>query len=69
MTTFNLTNAQRNLLTMLVPKSGVIFIRGEDAETAISLAKTPLVALGPTEASGAVAVLITAEGRAALAAE
>lgn len=69
MTTFNLTNAQRSLLTMLAPKAGVIFVRGEDAETAISLANTPLVALGPTEASGAVTVLITAEGRAALAAK
>lgn len=62
----NLTESQRELLEKLAGRAGVIWVRGAEAETAIGMARTPYVALGPTETSGAVTAAITAEGRTIL---
>ena len=56
-------NAERALLCSLAEFRGAIWLRGDRAETAIGLADTPYLALGPTEDDGSVVVMITGEGR------
>lgn len=62
--TKSLPEDQRNLLSHLNRFAGVIWLRGDHAATALAMADTKLVALGPQTSSGAIAAAITPEGRA-----
>jgi len=58
-----LTEAQSALLQKLTAWRGVTLLRRDEAETAISMAATAFIALGPNEEDGSVAAMITQEGR------
>jgi hypothetical protein len=58
-----LTDAQFALLQDLARFRGAIWLRGERAKTAISMAATKFIALGPDEPDGSVVAQVTAEGR------